>query len=257
MEEYIMEQNQQITRTAVVTGGSRGIGRAICTALAAEGMNVCINYAGNEAAAQETKAMCEKACANAHILTFQADVSTEEGCHELIGGALNAFGRIDVLVNNAGITQDNLLARMDAQQFDRVIALNLRGAFLCCQAVTRTMMKQRYGRIINISSIVGLHGNAGQANYAASKAGLIGLTKSIAKELATRNITANAIAPGFIETDMSAAMTDAAKAATLAQIFCGREGSPADVAEAVTFFASEKASYITGQILGVDGGMGI
>ncbi|MCH4191399.1 MAG: 3-oxoacyl-[acyl-carrier-protein] reductase [Butyrivibrio sp.] len=252
-----MEQNQPLKRVALITGASRGIGRAISISLAAEGMNVCINYAGNEAAALKTKALCEEASPDITALTVQADISSEEGCHTLIQSALDAFGRIDVLINNAGITQDNLLVRMDTQQFDRVIALNLRGAFLCCQAVTRTMMKQRYGRIINISSIVGLHGNAGQVNYAASKAGLIGLTKSIAKELASRNITANAIAPGFIETDMSAAMTDAAKAATLAQIPCGREGLPSDVAEAVRFLASEKASYITGQVLGVDGGMGI
>ena len=241
-------------RVAIVTGSTRGIGRGIAECLGKAGATVII--VGRNPLTCEQVAS-ELGASGLKTAFVSADVTKLEQVERLMQSVETSFGRIDVLVNNAGITQDNLLARMDAQQFDRVIALNLRGAFLCCQAVTRTMMKQRYGRIINISSIVGLHGNAGQANYAASKAGLIGLTKSIAKELATRNITANAIAPGFIETDMSAAMTDAAKAATLAQIPCGREGSPADVAEAVTFFASEKASYITGQILGVDGGMGI
>ena len=231
-----------LTRTAVVTGGSRGIGRAICLALAAKGIDLCIGYAGNKEAALETKNLCEQISAHGKVEMMQADIATPQGCLALIQFAQDTLGRIDILVNNAGITCDNL---------------NLRGTFLCCQAVTRIMMKQRYGRIINISSIVGLHGNAGQVNYAASKAGLIGLTKSIAKELAGRNITANVIAPGFIKTDMSAAMSDAAKEATLAQIPLKREGEPGDVAAAVAFLASEDAAYITGQVLGVDGGMGI
>ncbi len=252
-----MEQTEKITRTAVVTGGSRGIGRAICLALAAKEMNVCIGYAGNKEAALETKNLCEKVPAHGKVEIMQADVATPEGCLELVQFAQDTLGRIDILVNNAGITCDNLLIRMSTEDFDKVLNLNLRGTFLCCQAVTRIMMKQRYGRIINISSIVGLHGNAGQANYAASKAGLIGLTKSIAKELAGRNITANVIAPGFIKTDMSAAMSNVAKEATLAQIPLKREGEPGDVAAAVAFLSSEDAAYITGQVLGIDGGMGI
>jgi 3-oxoacyl-[acyl-carrier protein] reductase len=169
---------------------------------------------------------------------------------------MNEFGRIDVLVNNAGITRDGLLMRMNTSDFDDVISTNLRGAFLMTREVTRPMMKQRYGRIINLSSIVGLHGNAGQINYSASKAGLIGLTKSTAKELASRNITCNAIAPGFINTDMTKEMTDAAKEATFASIPMKKAGEPEDIANAATFLASESSSYITGQVLGVDGGMG-
>jgi len=252
-----MEQTEMLTRAAVVTGGSRGIGRAICLALAAKGIDLCIGYAGNKEAAMETKKLCEQITAHGKVEMMQADIATPQGCLALIQFAQDTLGRIDILVNNAGITCDNLLLRMSTEDFDKVLNLNLRGTFLCCQAVTRIMMKQRYGRIINISSIVGLHGNAGQVNYAASKAGLIGLTKSIAKELAGRNITANVIAPGFIKTDMSAAMSDAAKEATLAQIPLKREGEPGDVAAAVAFLASEDAAYITGQVLGVDGGMGI
>ena len=253
-----MEAGQEfIRRTAVVTGGSRGIGRAICVKLAAMGMDVCINYAGSQAAATETLELCRQVNPDGQMLLVQADVSTEDGAKQLIGSGMEAFGRIDVLVNNAGITRDKLILKMTAADFDQVLNTNLRGAFLCCQAVSKIMLKQRYGRIINTSSIVGLRGNVGQANYAASKAGLIGLTKSLAKELASRNITVNAIAPGFIATDMTAAMPEAARTAMLGTIPMGRGGAPEEVAAAVAFFAAEESAYITGQVLCVDGGMAV
>ena len=240
-------------KTAVVTGGSRGLGRAICLELARGGANVVLCYAGNEAAANETVAACEALGAKAAAV--RCDVSKEDEVKALTDAALKTFGRIDILVNNAGITKDGLLMMMKPEDFDAVIAANLRGTFLCMKAVSRTMMKQRYGRIVNLSSVVGLHGNAGQVNYAASKAGVIGMTKSLAKELATRGVTVNAVAPGFIATDMTAAMTDAAKEATLAAIPMSRLGAPEDVARAVAFLASDEAAYITGQVLAVDGGM--
>ena len=240
-------------KTAVVTGGSRGLGRAICLELAQGGANVVLCYAGNEAAANETVAACESLGAKA--VAIRCDVSKEDEVKALMDAALKTFGRIDILVNNAGITRDGLLMMMKPEDFDAVIAANLRGAFLCMKAVARQMVKQRYGRIVNLSSVVGLHGNAGQVNYAASKAGVIGMTKSLAKELASRGVTVNAVAPGFIATDMTAAMTDAAKEATLAAIPMSRLGAPEDVARAVAFLASDEAAYITGQVLAVDGGM--
>lgn len=247
-------------RCALITGGSRGIGRAIAVSMAAEGYDLVIGYAGNSAKADETRELCFKAATDNNkeirVISVQADVSTQEGAKALVDAAMNEFGRIDVLVNNAGITRDGLLMRMSTEDFDDVISTNLKGAFLMTREVTRPMMKQRYGRIINLSSIVGLHGNAGQVNYSASKAGLIGLTKSTAKELASRNITCNAIAPGFINTDMTKEMTDAAKEATFATIPMKKAGEPEDIANAAIFLASEKSSYITGQVLGVDGGMG-
>lgn len=247
-------------RCALITGGSRGIGRAIAVSMAAEGYDLVIGYAGNSAKADETRELCFKAATDNNkeirVISVQADVSTQEGAKALVDAAINEFGRIDVLVNNAGITRDGLLMRMSTEDFDDVISTNLKGAFLMTREVTRPMMKQRYGRIINLSSIVGLHGNAGQVNYSASKAGLIGLTKSTAKELASRNITCNAIAPGFINTDMTKEMTDAAKEATFATIPMKKAGEPSDIANAAIFLASEKSSYITGQVLGVDGGMG-
>lgn len=247
-------------RCALITGGSRGIGRAIAVSMAAEGYDLVIGYAGNSAKADETRELCFKAATDNNkeirVISVQADVSTQEGAKALVDAAMNEFGRIDVLVNNAGITRDGLLMRMSTEDFDDVISTNLKGAFLMTREVTRPMMKQRYGRIINLSSIVGLHGNAGQVNYSASKAGLIGLTKSTAKELASRNITCNAIAPGFINTDMTKEMTDAAKEATFATIPMKKAGEPYDIANAAIFLASEKSSYITGQVLGVDGGMG-
>ena len=240
-------------KTAVVTGGSRGLGRAICLELARGGANVVLCYAGNEAAANETVAACESL--GAKTVAIRCDVSKEDEVKALMDAALKTFGRIDILVNNAGITRDGLLMMMKPEDFDAVIAANLRGAFLCMKAVARQMVKQRYGRIVNLSSVVGLHGNAGQVNYAASKAGVIGMTKSLAKELASRGVTVNAVAPGFIATDMTAAMTDAAKEATLAAIPMSRLGAPEDVARAVAFLASDEAAYITGQVLAVDGGM--
>ena len=249
-----------VKRCAVITGGSRGIGRAIAISFAREGYDLVIGFAGNSAKADETRELCFGAASEGgkeiRVISVQGDVSTEEGAKALVEAAMNEFGRVDILVNNAGITRDGLLMRMSTADFDDVIATNLKGAFLMTREVTRPMMKQRYGRIINLTSIVGLHGNAGQINYSASKAGLIGLTKSTAKELASRNITCNAIAPGFINTDMTKEMTDAAKEATFASIPMKKAGEPEDIANAATFLASEKSAYITGQVLGVDGGMG-
>ena len=240
-------------KTAVVTGGSRGLGRAVCLELAAGGANVVLCYAGNENAANETAAACE--ALGAKVLAVRCDVADSAQVKALMDEALKVFGRIDILVNNAGITRDGLLMMMKETDFDDVINTNLKGAFLCMKAVARTMMKQRYGRIVNLSSVVGLRGNAGQVNYAASKAGVIGMTKSLAKELASRGVTVNAVAPGFMETDMTAAMPEAAKTATLAAIPMGRMGAAEDVAKAVAFLASEEAGYITGQVVAVDGGM--
>ncbi|MDY5510013.1 3-oxoacyl-[acyl-carrier-protein] reductase [Dysosmobacter sp.] len=240
-------------KTAVVTGGSRGIGRAVCLELAKGGANVVLCYAGNEAAAAETVSACEALGAKA--LAVKCDVADGEQVKALMDEAVKAFGRIDILVNNAGITRDGLLMMMKEADFDAVISANLRGTFLCMKAVARTMMKQRYGRIVNLSSVVGLRGNAGQVNYAASKAGVIGMTKSLAKELASRGVTVNAVAPGFIDTDMTAAMPEAAKTATLASIPMQRLGTPEDIAKAVAFLASDGAAYITGQVIAVDGGM--
>ena len=211
---------ETIIRTAVVTGGSRGIGRAVCIQLAKQGCNVVVNYCHGEAAAAETVALCK--AENANAVAVQADVSTAEGCKALFEQAVNAFGRVDILVNNAA---------------------------------ARRMVRQRYGRIVNLSSVVALRGNAGQTNYAASKAGLIGLTKSLARELASRNVTVNAVAPGFIETDMTAALPEAVRAEMAKGIPAGRAGKPEDVANAVAFFAAEQSSYLTGQVLCADGGM--
>ena len=240
-------------KTAVVTGGSRGIGRAVCLELAKGGANVVLCYAGNESAAAETVSACEALGAKA--LSVKCDVADSAQVKKLIDEAIKAFGRIDILVNNAGITRDGLLMMMKEEDFDAVLSANLKGTFLCMKAVSRTMMKQRYGRIVNLSSVVGLRGNAGQVNYAASKAGVIGMTKSLAKELASRGVTVNAVAPGFIDTDMTAAMPEAAKTATLASIPMQRLGAPEDIAKAVAFLASDDAAYITGQVLAVDGGM--
>ena len=246
---------ETIIRTAVVTGGSRGIGRAVCIQLAKQGCNVVVNYCHGEAAAAETVALCK--AENANAVAVQADVSTAEGCKVLFEQAVNAFGRVDILVNNAGITRDNLILRMSEEDFDAVLDANLKGAFLCMKAACRPMMKQRFGRIICLSSIVGLRGNAGQTNYSASKAGLIGLSKSLAKELATRNVTVNVVAPGFITTDMTDALPEGAREALLSTIPMKRLGAAEDVARAVAFFAGEGAGYVTGQVLCVDGGMAV
>ncbi|HJA62799.1 MAG TPA: 3-oxoacyl-[acyl-carrier-protein] reductase [Candidatus Intestinimonas stercoravium] len=242
-------------RYALVTGGSRGIGRAICLELAARGAAVAVNYAGNAAAAEETVEACKALGVDAFAL--QADVADAAACEAMVKETIARFGRLDILVNNAGITRDGLMLTMKEADWDAVLDTNLKGAFHCMKAAYRPMMKQKYGRIVNLSSIVGLRGNAGQANYAASKAGLIGLTKSLAKELAARNVTVNAVAPGFIDTDMTAALPEKAREAMLSTIPMGRLGQAEDVARAVAFFAGEGAGYVTGQVLCVDGGMAV
>lgn len=247
---------KQDNKRAIVTGGSRGIGRAICLALAKEGAAVAVNYAGSEAAAQEVVQEC-LALGAADAFACRADVAEAAEAAALVEAALTRFGGVDILVNNAGITRDDLLMRLSEEAFDAVLNTNLKGAFHCMKAVYRPMMKQRFGRIINLSSIVGIRGNAGQANYAASKAGLIGLSKSVAKELAGRGITVNCVAPGFIETDMTGALPEAVREKLLAEIPMARLGQSEDVAQAVAFLASEAAGYITGQVLCVDGGMAI
>ncbi len=240
-------------QTAIVTGASRGIGRAIAVELAKCGANVVINYHGNAGAAEETAALCREFGVAA--LCVQADVSDSEDVKRLLKEALQLTGRIDILINNAGITKDSLLLRMKEEDFADVVRTNLFGAFYCMKQVTRPMMKQRYGRIVSVSSVVGLCGNAGQANYAAAKAGLIAMTKSAAKEMASRGITVNAVAPGMIETDMTQAMTQEAHEAMEASIPVGRMGTPQDIAHAVAFLCDPASSYITGQVLVVDGGM--
>lgn len=240
-------------RVAIVTGASRGIGRAAAIALAEAGANVVINYAGSEAAAKETEVLCQ--AHGAKTLLIQADVAKSKDCQRIVDETIAAFGKVDILVNNAGVTRDNLLMCMTDEEFDQVIATNLRGTYAMMKAVSRPMMKSRYGRIINMASVVGLMGNAGQVNYAASKAGVIGMTKSFAKEIAARGVTVNAVAPGFIATDMTAAMTDAAREAVAGSIPMKRMGRPEDVAAVVRFLASEGAGYVTGQTLAVDGGL--
>jgi 3-oxoacyl-[acyl-carrier protein] reductase len=240
-------------KVALVTGASRGIGREIAFELAREGASVAVNYAGSEAKAlelvDEIKAMGRDAFA------IQADVSNSDSVTDMVKETVERFGKLDILVNNAGITKDNLLMRMKESEWDDVININLKGVFLSTKAVTRQMMKQRSGRIINISSIVGVSGNAGQANYVAAKSGVIGLTKTAAKELSSRGITVNAIAPGFITTDMTDKLNEEVKAEMLKQIPLARFGEPKDIARTVVFLASEDSGYMTGQTLHVDGGM--
>lgn len=240
-------------KTALVTGASRGIGRAIALRLAAEGARVAINYAGNVKAAEEVKAAVE-AAGGAAILC-QADISDSAAVEAMVADVVKEFGTIDILVNNAGITRDTLLMRMKDEDFAKVLDTNLKGVFYCTKAVAKLMMKKHSGRIVNMASVVGLVGNAGQTNYAAAKAGVIGFSKSAAKELASRGITVNVVAPGFIGTDMTAVLPEAVKEKTLAGIPLGKMGEPEDVANAVLFLASDQASYITGQVVNVDGGM--
>jgi 3-oxoacyl-[acyl-carrier protein] reductase len=240
-------------KAALVTGASRGIGREIALELARQGADVAVNYAGSEAKAQEV--VEEIRALGREAFAVQADVANGEAVQEMVKQTIERFGKIDILVNNAGITRDNLLMRMKDEEWDAVINTNLKGVFLCTKAVTRQMMKQRSGRIINIASIVGVSGNAGQANYVAAKAGVIGLTKTAAKELASRGITVNAVAPGFITTDMTDKLTEDVKKGMLAQIPLARFGEPEDVAKVVSFLASDDSKYMTGQTLHVDGGM--
>ena len=240
-------------KVALVTGASRGIGRAIALKLAAEGAKVAVNYAGNVEGANEVKKAIEDAGGEAVVIG--ADVSKSDDAEKMVNEVAEKFGGIDILVNNAGITRDGLLARMKNEDFDAVIDTNLKGVFYTARAAAKIMMKARKGRIINMASVVGITGNAGQANYSAAKAGVIGFTKTVAKELAGRGITVNAIAPGFIETDMTAVVPEKAKDAMLQSIPVKRAGKPEDVANAVLFLASDMSSYITGQVLNVDGGM--
>ena len=240
-------------RVTLVTGASRGIGRAIALRLAAEGCYVVINYNGSKEKAEEVQQEILQAGGQAHI--YQCNVADFQACGEMFKDTISKMGHLDILVNNAGITKDGLLMGMSEEDFSKVVDTNLKGTFYCIRHAARTMIKQKKGRIINLSSIVGVSGNAGQANYAASKAGVIGLTKSAAKELASRGITVNAIAPGFICTDMTQVLPEQVKEKIWAQIPMGGFGDPQDVAAAAAFFASEEAGYITGQVLMVDGGM--
>ena len=240
-------------KVALVTGASKGIGRAIAVALGREGAHVIVNYNGSEEQAKKTCKLIEENGGSCESMRF--NVAEEEITMEAMKSILEKHGKLDILVNNAGITKDGLLMRMTDADFESVLDVNLKGAFHTIRAASKQMLKQRSGRIINISSVSGIMGNAGQANYSASKAGLIGLTKATARELASRGITVNAVAPGFIETDMTDKLSDTVKENACKQIPLGKMGNPEDIAEAVVFLASEKAAYITGQVLCVDGGM--
>jgi 3-oxoacyl-[acyl-carrier protein] reductase len=245
--------SEQTDKTIVVTGGSKGIGRAVCEAFARPGTGIFFNYATDVAGAGETERRIAEAGGTGKGV--QVDVSSESDVKAFLDGVIKETGRLDVLVNNAGITRDGLIVRMKTSDWEAVMNVNLKGAFLSSKIAAKAMLKQRSGRIINISSVVGASGNPGQANYVAAKAGLIGLTKALAKELASRGITVNAVAPGYIETDMTAAMADAQRESMIAQIPLGRPGTAREIAAAVRFLASEEAAYITGHVLHVNGGM--
>ncbi len=242
-------------KVALVTGAAKGIGKAIALALAADGAAVIVNYNGSRDRAEQT--VEEMKALGADAMAYQCNVADTKAADAMIKEIIRIYGRLDILVNNAGITRDNLIMKMTEEDFDAVINANLKGCFNTIKAVSRQMLKQRSGRIINITSVSGILGNAGQANYAASKAGIIGLTKTMARELASRGITVNAVAPGFVDTDMTRTLSDSIKAAATAQIPLGHFGRPEDIASMAAYLASEKASYITGQIISVDGGMAI
>jgi 3-oxoacyl-[acyl-carrier protein] reductase len=240
-------------RVALVTGGGRGIGRAIALRLAKEGARVAISYRSNDAAAEETAERVRRL--GAECETFRGDVALAGDVEALMKGINEVFGAVEILINNAGTRQDNILLRMKDEEFDEVLATNLKGMYLCTRAVLRGMVRARWGRIVNVSSVVGIVGNAGQANYAASKAGMIGFTKSVAREVANRNITVNAVAPGYVDTELTGGLPGNIKEQILNQVPMSRFGEPQEIAEVVEFLAGEGAAYVTGQTITVDGGM--